>query len=391
LLVFVSVVITACPCAFGLATPAAVVVAAGRGARAGILFRGHDALEHAGRANLILMDKTGTLTLGRPTLTRILPEPPTGPDELLALAAGLESDSGHPLGRAVTEAARTRGLRPLPVGQLTARPGLGMEGTLDGHVSVAIRRELPGEVVRPATRPSPSDEAGPSPPATRSVVFRDGRFLGALEFHDPVRSEAAEAIRRLKADGIRVVMVTGDGERVAQEVARAVGIQTVHSRQDPRGKLDRLEEYAAEGHRVAFVGDGINDAAVLAAADTGIALASGSDVAREAGRIILARSDLTAVPASLELARRTLAKIRQNFLWALGYNALLLPIAAGALVPLWGFSIYDVLPILGAGAMGLSSTLVLANSLMLRWTPLGPDGARPLPATPLAAPAFSRP
>lgn len=391
LLVFVSVVITACPCAFGLATPAAVVVAAGRGARAGILFRGHDALEHAARADLVLMDKTGTLSSGRPTLTGLEAEPPMSPDELLALAAGLESDSGHPLGRAVVEAARMRGLRPVPVHGLLARPGLGMEGTVDG-TPVAIRRALPGRENPPPTRPGSTLGAGSSSPvATRSSVYRGGRRVGTLEFQDPVRPEAAEAIRQLNADGIEVVMVTGDGEGVARAVAEVVGIPTVHFRQDPKEKLARLAEYAAQGHHVAFVGDGINDAAVLAAADTGIALASGSDVAREAGRILIVRSDLTAVPASLDLARRTLGKIRQNFLWALGYNALLLPIAAGALVPIWGFSIYAVLPIFGAGAMGLSSTMVLANSLTLRWTPLGSRRDRPGSLPPRAVPIVTRP
>ncbi len=393
LLVFVSVVITACPCAFGLATPAAVVVAAGRGARAGILFRGHDALEHAARADLVLMDKTGTLTGGHPVLTRLLPAGPTGADELLAVAAGLELDSGHPLGRAVTEAARQRGIPAATVHDLAARPGVGMEGILDGR-RVAIRRSAavrgpPG----PDTGTAPLEAADATTGGTRSSVYRGDALLGELEFEDPVRPEARAAVGRLRADGIDVVMVTGDNPVAAARVARAVGIATVHSQEEPAGKIARLREYTARGHHVAFVGDGINDAAVLAAADTGIALASGADVAREAGRILLARSDLLTVPAALDLARRTVGKIRQNFAWALGYNAVLLPIAAGALVPIWGFRVYAVLPILGAAAMGLSSTLVLTNSLTLRWTPLGGATGKggPPPAPRTAAPTVTPP
>ncbi|MGI0151956.1 MAG: HAD-IC family P-type ATPase, partial [Thermoplasmata archaeon] len=348
---FVSVVIIACPCAFGLATPAAVVVAADRGARDGILFRGHDALERAARADLVLIDKTGTITEGRPTLVRIAPEGDVPERELLSLAAGIEAGSAHPLARAVRDAAEAAGLVPTEVTELRTRPGVGMEGRA-GAREVVLRRELQGD--RPAPGPlvdlAPSPAAGLRPPSTRSVLYREGTRLGTLEFEDPIRPEAPEAIRRLRADGIEVVLVTGDREPVARAVARAVGIETVHAGQDPGQKLERLREYSAGGWRVAFVGDGINDAAALAAADTGIALGTGSEVAREAGRILLVRPDLRGVPSALALARRTLTKVRQNFLWALGYNALLLPIAAGALVPIFGFSEYAVLPVLGAGA-----------------------------------------
>jgi P-type Cu+ transporter len=371
LLVFVSVAITACPCAFGIATPAAIVVGTGRAAEDGILFRGEDAIEQAARIDLLVTDKTGTLTRGRPRLTDVRPVGGTSEQELLLLAGAVETGSDHPLARAVVELAQRRGLRLPPAAEVRADPGSGVHGTVEGHrVEVVRRDEAPG-----ATAASAELTAIPGPPEWEgkswSVVRRDGTVLGALGFEDEVADGVPEALRALREDGVNIVMVTGDNDAVAHSVARRLGITEVHSRTPPAGKLELVRQFRADGHRVAFVGDGINDAPALAGADLGIAIGSGTDVAREAGGVVLVRSDFRGVALALRLARRTVRKVRGNLTWAIGYNAILLPVAMGALVPFFGFPVYDVLPVTGAVAMGLSSTTVVANSLSLRWVTLG--------------------
>lgn len=366
LLVLVSVVITACPCAFGIATPAAIVVGTGRAAEEGILFKGSDSLERASRADVVLTDKTGTLTRGQPSLTDLLPMPGVSQGSLLGIAAGLEQGSEHPLAKAVSDAAAQRGAVIPWMHSLTAEPGRGIRGEMGGS-GVSILR---GSAAREDRM-----ELGPLVPESRrleaegktwSIVLQAERPLGILGFSDEVAPGVREAISALSRDGITAVMVTGDHEAAARHVAEQVGISEVHAGVSPDRKLALIKEYQARGKHVAYVGDGINDAPALAAADLGIAIGAGTDVAKETGGVILVRSDFRGVALALRTGRRTVGKVKSNLAWALGYNAVLLPIAAGALVPVFGVGIYNVLPITGALAMGLSSTSVVLNSLSLR-------------------------
>ncbi|MGI0128769.1 MAG: heavy metal translocating P-type ATPase [Thermoplasmata archaeon] len=381
LLVFVTVTVTACPCAFGIATPAAIVVGTGRAAEEGILFRGEDSIEQAGRIDLLLTDKTGTLTRGRPSLTDLRTVSGSREDDLLALAAAVEGGSEHPLARAVVEAARARGVPFAAAVDVRANPGAGVSGIIDGHEvevvrasALSVRTDGSARIVRELE----------SHGKTCAAVVRDGVTVGILGFFDEVAPGVGEAIRALGRDGIRVVMVTGDNEPTARLIAQKVGIAEVHAGATPNEKLALIRRFRAEGHRVAFVGDGVNDAPALAGADLGIAIGSGTDVAREASGVVLVRSDFAGVALALRVARRTVGKVRGNLAWALGYNAILLPVAMGALVPFFGFSVYDVLPVAGAVAMGLSSTTVVANSLSLRWVSLERT-ALPFPARAKAA------
>ncbi len=363
LLIFVTVAVTACPCAFGLATPAALLVGAGRAAEAGALFRGDDALERAARVDCLLVDKTGTLTRGRPTVRRVEPATGATADDVLSAAAAVESGSTHPFARAIREATAARGLTVRPAQEIRAVPGRGLRGTVDGR-SVEVVRPDPDDPLPPALE-APL-RAASRDGLSAAVVRIGGAPAGLLSFDDPISDGAREAIAALAADGVRVAMVTGDAAAAADRVAAAVGITTVHAGVDPAGKLALVERYRSEGRTVGFVGDGINDAPALTAADLGIAVGTGTAVAREAGQLLLLGSDVRSVPLALRIARRTVAKVRGNLLWALGYNAVLLPIAMGALVPVFGLGLYAALPVAGALAMGLSSTAVLANSLSLR-------------------------
>jgi Cu+-exporting ATPase len=370
LLVFVSVAITACPCAFGIATPAAIVVGTGRAAEEGILFKGRDSLERASRIDRVLSDKTGTLTRGQPVVTDLVPASGVSADELLALAAGLETGSEHPLGKAVVQAARDRNVPPIGVEGIRADPGRGVRASWEGRDLAVLQggavRESGVDLGPLATEADRLTREGKA----WSVVLRGSAPIGLLGFFDEVAPGVPEAIRALRADGIDVVMVTGDHEAAARRVAEAVGISEVHAGLSPRQKLRLIRDLQSAGRRVAYVGDGINDAPALAAADLGVAIGVGTEVAREAGGVTLIRSDFRGVPLALRLGRRTVRKVRGNLEWAIGYNLVLLPIAAGILVPVWGLGVYDVLPITGALAMGLSSTTVVLNSLSLRWIAL---------------------
>jgi Cu+-exporting ATPase len=376
LLVFVTVAITACPCAFGIATPAAIVVGTGRAAEEGILFRGEDAIEQAARVNLLLTDKTGTLTRGRPTLTEVRSFGAATATDVLTWAAAVESGSEHPLARAAVDSARARGILAPAAREIRAGPGRGVRGFVGDHEIEVARVAVPE---REGVLPAGVGEALRALEAsgtTCSLVTRDGAVVGVLGFTDEVAPGASEALDTLRQDGVRIAMVTGDSVAAARRVAALLGIEEVYSGMTPGAKLELLRRFQATGHRTAFVGDGINDAPALAAADLGIAIGSGTEVAREAGKVVLVRSDFRGAALALRIARRTVRKVRGNLTWAIGYNAVLLPVAMGALVPFFGLSIYDVLPILGAVAMGLSSTTVVANSLSLRWVALGTHGHR---------------
>jgi len=366
LLVFVSVAITACPCAFGIATPAAIVVGTGRAAEDGILFRGRDSLERASEIDLVLTDKTGTLTQGRPVLTDLVPALGGSPKKLLATAASVEAGSEHPLARAVVSAAVQRGGSFLRAEEVRADPGIGVRGRLDGNPVAVLHSRAAQEEGADLTALRSEVARLDGEGKAWSVVLLGGSVAGLLGFSDEVADGVAPAIRALREDGISVEMVTGDHERAARAVASAVGIDTVHAEMSPRAKLELIREVQRRGKKVAYVGDGINDAPALAAADLGIAIGAGTDVAREAGGVILIRPDFGGVAEALRIGRRTVRKVRGNLRWALGYNAVLLPVAMGALVPVFGIGVYSVLPIAGAAAMGLSSTFVVLNSLTLR-------------------------
>ena len=382
LLVFVTVAITACPCAFGIATPAAVLVGTGRAAESGILFRGEDAIERSARADLVLTDKTGTLTTAEPELADVHAIAPATSASVLALAAGLEEGASHPLGKAVRDRAMRDGVHPAPVSEVRLDAGRGVRGSFEGRPAAVLRGDAAREDGVDLAPAEATIQSAVTAGETWSAVLDGGKLAGILRFRTPLAEGARESVVALRALGIEVAMVTGDHPAAARSIAALVGIQEVHAEVTPAGKVALVEAYAKQGRRVAFVGDGVNDAAALAAANVGIAIGTGTDVAREAGQVLLVRPDLRGVPTALGLARRTVARVRGNLAWAIGYNAVLLPIAAGGLVPWLGLGIYAFLPMVGALAMGLSSTTVVLNSLSLRWANVGVAAApRPAAAT----------
>jgi Cu+-exporting ATPase len=352
-----SVLLIACPCAMGLATPTAIAVATGRAAQMGLIFRKGTALEALARADTVALDKTGTLTLGRPTMVQVLPLG-LSREEALRLAAALERNSEHPIAKAILEAAEDL---PLPEAQgVRALPGEGVEGVVEGrrlHLGGPALMERLGVSLPEAARALP--EKGHTP----LYLVEEGHLLAAFAVFDPPRPEAQEAVAALKALGLRVILLTGDHPVPAQRVAEALGIAEVQAGVRPEGKVEAVRRLQAKGRKVLFVGDGINDAAALAQADVGIALGSGTDIALEAGDVVLLKPDLQGVPEAILLARKTLRTIYLNFFWAYAYNALLIPVAAGALYPFTGLLLN---PMLAALAMSLSSLFVVGNSLRLR-------------------------
>jgi Cu+-exporting ATPase len=362
---FIGVVIIACPCAMGLATPTAIMVGTGKGAEAGILVRGGAALEAAGRLDTVVLDKTGTLTLGRPTVAAVVPAPGFDARTVLDLAASLETGSEHPLGRAVVERARRDELGFGRVDGFEAIPGHGVRGLVDGReVLVGSPRLLADRSVD--ARPFEADaERYAASGGTVAYVIVDGNLAGMLHISDPLKAEAAPAIRALEAQGLEVWLVTGDARVTAEAVARQVGLPLERVRAEvlPGDKAAVIEALQSEGRRVAMVGDGINDAPALAQADLGVAIGTGADVAIEASDITLVGGDPRLVASAIELSRATVRTIRQNLFWAFAYNVLLIPIAMGVLYPFTGITLS---PALAAAAMALSSVSVVSNSLRLR-------------------------
>ncbi|HEY6237617.1 MAG TPA: HAD-IC family P-type ATPase, partial [Thermoplasmata archaeon] len=288
-----------------------------------------------------------------------------------SLAAAVESGSEHPMARAVLgRAASLAGGFP-EAREVVAVPGRGVAGSVGGERCEILAGAAARKSGLPLGALEPSAVRLETSGFSWSVVLEAGHPIGLLAFSDQVRATSRGAIEALRSDGLDVVMVTGDHLAAARSVASQLGITQVHASVSPSEKVALVTRLQREGHRVAFVGDGVNDAAAILAADTGIAIGAGSDVAKEAGQIVLVRSEFTGVPMALRVARRTVRKVRMNLLWALGYNAVLLPIAAGVLVPVFGFALYALLPILGAVAMALSSTSVVLNSLSLRWIHVG--------------------
>jgi P-type Cu+ transporter len=366
---FVSVLIIACPCAMGLATPTAIVAGSGRGAEAGVLIRGGEALETAHRVDTIVFDKTGTLTEGRPGVDAILPEAGFDRATVLDLAGSLEAGSEHPVGEAIAQRARADGLGDRAMRDFRAVAGLGIEGTLD--VDGAARRVVVGTAAFLAAR----DIDVPAPPAAVreaaaagagvAIVAVDGRVAGWLTIRDAVRDGSAAAIAEAGALGIESWLLSGDSRAVAESVAAAVGIPPgrVLAEVLPDAKAAAVARLRGESRVVAMVGDGINDAPALAGADVGIAIGTGADVAIEAADITLVGGDPRAVVAAIRLSRATMRVVRQNLAWAFGYNVVLIPVAMGALFPFFGVLLN---PALAAGAMALSSVSVVLNSLRLR-------------------------
>jgi Cu+-exporting ATPase len=363
----VSVLIIACPCALGLATPTAIMVGTGWGAEKGILIKGGEALETAHKLTAIVLDKTGTITHGKPAVTDIIPAPggaggPLDERELLRLAASAEQHSEHPLAAAIVREAAARGLRLTePIG-FQAVVGHGVEAQVDG------RAVLIGKAVLLAQRTIPStlaEKAAALAARGRTPMFVavDGREAGIIAVADTVRPESKEAIATMHALGLRVVMMTGDNQRTAEAVASQVGVDVVFADVLPKDKADKVKALQAEGHVVGMVGDGINDAPALAQADVGLAVGTGTDVAMESADITLMRGDLRAVPQAIALSHATMRTIRQNLFWAFIYNVVGIPIAAGVLFPFTGWLLS---PIIASAAMAFSSVSVVLNSLRLR-------------------------
>jgi Cu+-exporting ATPase len=362
LLAAVAVLVVACPCAMGLATPAAIMVGTGRAAELGVLFRKGEALEALSHVDTVLLDKTGTVTRGRPALTTIWPAPGFTAHDVLRWAAAVEAGSEHPLAHAVLQAARERGLDQSAASQFASATGYGAQAVVDGsvvHVG-ALRYVVqqgidPGQAAAQAERMQGEGQ-------TAVYVMRDAQVAGVLGISDPIKPDAAAMIAALQGLGLGVELVTGDAARTAQAVARQLGIATVHAEVLPQGKAEVVKTLQAQGRRVLFAGDGINDAPALAQADVGMALASGTDIAIEAADVTLTRGELPGVLTALRAARRTMSTIRGNLFWAFAYNVLLIPVAAGLGAP-WGVHLN---PMLAGVAMGLSSIFVLGNSMRLK-------------------------
>ena len=361
----ISVLIIACPCALGLATPMSIMVGIGRGAREGVLVKNAEVLERLEKVDTLVVDKTGTLTAGRPALSDCIPVGPMTVAELLRTAAGVEQNSEHPLARAVVAAARERGL-PLPLAtRFASVTGGGARGNVDGReVLVGSRGWLSSEGVADVT--SFDERADALARQGRSVmhVAVDRRLAGILAVADPIKPSAAEAIRRLHAMGLRIIMLTGDAEQTARTVAEQLGIDEFRAGVQPEGKHAIVKSLRAEGRTVAMAGDGINDAPALAEADVGIAMGTGTDVAIESAGVTLVKGDLRGIVKAIELSRHTMRNIRQNLFFALAYNAVCVPLAAGVLYPLSSHLLLN--PMIAAAAMSLSSVSVVTNALRLR-------------------------
>ncbi len=360
---FVSVLIIACPCAMGLATPTAVMVGTGLGAEAGILIKSGETLEKAHKVDTVLFDKTGTLTEGRPVVTDVAAVPGTTPSEVLQLAASLESASEHPLGRAIVEQGRAEGVPLQEVEGFEALSGLGAKGKVQGMTVVVGNRRLLEELGVPIRDLEAQADAWVREGKTVVYVAREKTAIGMLALQDKPRENAREAVEALKALGVHVGLVTGDNAATAHAVASLVGMDHVVAEVLPEHKAEVVRRFQSDGHVTAMVGDGINDAPALAAADVGIAMGSGSDVAVEAGDIALMRPDVRLVAEAMVLSRLTIRTIRQNLFWAFFYNSAGIPVAAGLLYPMFGILLN---PMVAAAAMAFSSVSVVGNALRLR-------------------------
>ncbi len=359
----VSVLIIACPCALGLATPMSIMTATGRGAQAGVLIKNAEALERFAKVDTLIVDKTGTLTLGKPKLVAVLPEQGVGEDELLRLAASLERGSEHPLAEAIVGGAEARGLTLAKAEDFEAITGKGVIGRVDGKAVALGNAKLVAALGLDGEAASRQAEARRDQGETVMFVAVEGRIAGLVSVADPVKETTPAALKALHDEGLRIVMVTGDNERTAKAVAARLGIDEIRADVLPEDKARIIKELQAGGSKVAMAGDGVNDAPALAQADVGIAMGTGADVAIESAGFTLVKGDLTAIVRARRLAQATMRNIRQNLFFAFVYNAAGVPIAAGVLFPFLGILLS---PIIAAAAMSLSSVSVVGNALRLR-------------------------
>jgi P-type Cu+ transporter len=361
----VAVLIIACPCAMGLATPTALMVATGKGAESGILIKGGEALQRAGDVQTVVLDKTGTVTQGQPSVTDLCLAPGTAwsEGEFLRLVASLEGASEHPLAEAIVRHAEERGISRAPTENFDSVTGRGAVGIVEGHaMAIGNSALMIDHAIDVAPLRDAADdlaERGRTP----MYVAIDGALVGLVAVADPIKPTSRAAIQRLRRMGLNVVMLTGDNRRTAEAVAREAGIDEVVAEVMPEGKVAEVRRLQERGAVVAMVGDGINDAPALAQADVGMAIGTGADIAAEAGDVVLMRGDLNGVAGAIELSRRTLRTMKQNLFWAFVYNAAAIPIAAGLLYPFFGVLLS---PILASAAMAFSSVSVVTNSLRLR-------------------------
>jgi P-type Cu2+ transporter len=358
-----TVLVIACPHALGLAIPLVIAISTTLGARNGLLVKDRLALERARDLEIVIFDKTGTLTRGEPALSGVVAAPGTNEDELLSLAAAVESDSEHPLARAIVRGAQDRGAAPLAATAFESFPGRGARATVAGRaVSVGGPRLLAELGLPPPAALSTATDGWAAEGRTVLHVVADGSVLGAVAIEDEIRPESLEAVAHLHDMGIRVAMITGDAQSVADSVAKRIGVDEVAAQVLPADKADAVRRFQSGGARVAMVGDGVNDAPALAQADVGIAIGAGTDVAVESAGIVLVRDDPRDVASAIKLSRASYRKMIQNLVWATGYNALAIPVAAGVLAP-WGF----ILPMsVGALVMSISTIVVALNAQLLR-------------------------
>jgi P-type Cu+ transporter len=361
----VTVLIIACPCAMGLAVPTAVMVATGRGAEAGILIKGGEALQRTGDVTTVVLDKTGTITEGAPAVTDIVTAPGAErtPDDLLQLAASIESEGSHPVAEAIVRRARERGLVKQGIQAIEYIVGHGVTGVAGDVAVVAGNAKLMAEWSVSIVPLENKARALASEGKTVVYVAANGALAGLLAIADPIRATSASAVAQMRAMGLRVVMLTGDDARTAQAIARSAGIDRVVAGVLPEGKVAEVARLQREGAVVAMAGDGINDAPALAQADVGIAMGGGTAIAAEAADVVLMRSDLVAVAQAIRLSRRTMRTMRQNLFWAFIYNVIGIPVAAGVLYPAFGILLT---PVIASAAMAFSSVSVVTNSLRLK-------------------------
>jgi Cu+-exporting ATPase len=359
----VAVLIIACPCALGLATPMSIMVATGRGAAAGVLFRDAEAIEVLRDVDTLVVDKTGTLTEGRPRLVAVEAADGFEADEILGLAAALERASEHPLAQAIVSGAKDRGLAVAEANDFASQTGRGVQGEVGGRAVAVGNRKLVDEIG--ASAEALEARAGTMRAEAQTVMFVvvEGRLAGLLGVADPIKETTADAIAGLHAEGLRIVMLTGDSRATAEAVARRLGLDEVVADVLPEQKAEAVQRLQGEGRIVAMAGDGVNDAPALARAQVGIAMGTGTDVAMESAGVTLVRGDLRGILRARRLSLATMRNIRQNLLFAFGYNALGVPIAAGVLYPVFGLLLS---PMIAAAAMSLSSVSVIGNALRLR-------------------------
>ena len=372
LLLSITVLVISCPCAVGMATPSAMMAGTGKGAEHGVLFKGADAIEAATKIDTVVLDKTGTLTRGEPSVTDVLPSEGFPPEDVLRWAAVAEVASEHPLGEAIVRAARERGLEVARPDSFQAIPGHGVEADWRGRKILLGTRRLMALRGLDTAGEEGRLQALESEGKTAMLVAVDGALAGLVACADTLKPHAREAVAALRRMGLETAILTGDNRRTAEAIARQVGIDRVLAEVLPDQKVAEVERLQAEGRRVAMVGDGINDAPALARADLGIAIGSGTDVAKETGHVILLKEDLRDINAAFEVARATMRKVKQNLFWAFSYNTLSIPLGAGLFYPFWRLV---VSPELAALLMAVSSLSVTLNTLLLkRFTPRSKGG-----------------